>query len=123
MVISALQYLNISLKLIRYSDVCNVNVVKKLRYERFVREHLSIRTFVFRNTINLSNPSNSNLRVKKGISSIHLHPKTKRISPAGNRTPVSRVTGGDTHHYTTEELDALNLSLMVSVMGKRPLSL
>ena len=25
-------------------------------------------------------------------------------SPAGNRTPVSRVTGGDTHHYTTEEL-------------------
>ena len=26
------------------------------------------------------------------------------ISPAGNRTPVSRVTGGDTHHYTTEEL-------------------
>ena len=28
-----------------------------------------------------------------------------QISPAGNRTPVSRVTGGDTHHYTTEELD------------------
>ena len=25
-------------------------------------------------------------------------------SPAGNRTPVSRVTGGDTDHYTTEEL-------------------
>ena len=25
-------------------------------------------------------------------------------SPAGNRTPVSRVTGGDTYHYTTEEL-------------------
>ena len=23
-------------------------------------------------------------------------------SPAGNRTPVSRVTGGDTYHYTTE---------------------
>ena len=22
-------------------------------------------------------------------------------SPAGNRTPVSRVTGRDTHHYTT----------------------
>ena len=30
--------------------------------------------------------------------------KIKRYSsPAGNRTPVSRVTGGDTHHYTTEE--------------------
>ena len=28
----------------------------------------------------------------------------KGFSPAGNRTPVSRVTGGDTHHYTTEEL-------------------
>ncbi len=25
-------------------------------------------------------------------------------SPSGNRTPVSRVTGGDTHHYTNEEL-------------------
>ena len=24
-------------------------------------------------------------------------------SPAGNRTPVSRVTGGDTYHYTTED--------------------
>ena len=27
----------------------------------------------------------------------------QKSSPAGNRTPVSRVTGGDTHHYTTEE--------------------
>ena len=26
------------------------------------------------------------------------------ISLAGNRIPVSRVTGGDTHHYTTENL-------------------
>ena len=55
---------------------------------------------------------------KKSIPSIHLDPKAKRISPAGNRTPVSRVTGGDTHHYTTEELDALNVSLMVYVTGK-----
>ena len=30
--------------------------------------------------------------------------KKKKFSPAGNRTPVSRVTGGDTHHYTTEDL-------------------
>ena len=29
--------------------------------------------------------------------------KHKNTSPAGNRTPVFRVTGGDTHHYTTEE--------------------
>ena len=27
-------------------------------------------------------------------------------SPTGNWTPVSRVTGGDTHHYTIEELPA-----------------
>ena len=25
-------------------------------------------------------------------------------SPAGNQTPVSRVIGGDIHHYTTEDL-------------------
>ncbi|KRX83987.1 hypothetical protein T06_11428 [Trichinella sp. T6] len=25
-------------------------------------------------------------------------------SPAGNRTRVARVTGGNTHHYTTEDL-------------------
>jgi hypothetical protein len=28
----------------------------------------------------------------------------KKDSPAGNRTRVSRVTGGDTYHYTTEDL-------------------
>ncbi|KAH3818430.1 hypothetical protein DPMN_120105 [Dreissena polymorpha] len=28
-----------------------------------------------------------------------------KCSPTGNRTPVSRVTGGDTHHYTIEEAD------------------
>ena len=28
----------------------------------------------------------------------------KRCSATGNRTPVSRVTGGDTHHYTIVEL-------------------
>ena len=32
--------------------------------------------------------------------------KKQRSSPAGNWTPVSRVTGGDTDHYTTEELHA-----------------
>ena len=29
--------------------------------------------------------------------------KIKKISPTGNWTPVSRVTGGDTHHYTIED--------------------
>lgn len=27
----------------------------------------------------------------------------KMASPSGNRTPVSRVTGGDTYHYTNED--------------------
>ena len=31
------------------------------------------------------------------------HKQKTEPSPAGNRTPVSRVTGGDTDHYTTEE--------------------
>ena len=29
--------------------------------------------------------------------------KQKSYSPTGNRTLVSRVTGGDTHHYTIED--------------------
>ena len=29
--------------------------------------------------------------------------KTNATSPTGNRTPVSRVIGGDTNHYTTED--------------------
>ncbi len=28
----------------------------------------------------------------------------KDYSAAGNRTPVSRVTGGDTNHYTTADI-------------------
>ena len=31
----------------------------------------------------------------------------RNSSPAGNWTPVSRVTGGDTNHYTTEDLHSL----------------
>ena len=32
------------------------------------------------------------------------HKTEKRLaSPSGNRTPVSRVTSGDTHHYTNED--------------------
>ena len=30
--------------------------------------------------------------------------KKYKLSPSGNRTPVSRVTGGDTYHYTNEDL-------------------
>ena len=57
----------------------------------------------------------------KSISSIYLNPKTKRISPAGNGTPVSGVTGGDTHHYAIEELNVVGL--MDYIMGKHPISL
>ena len=44
-------------------------------------------------------------------------------SPAGNRTPVSRVTGGDTHHYTTEELLLKNRNFLGSYQnGSRSLT-
>ena len=39
----------------------------------------------------------SSLAKKEGREKKKLH------SPAGNRTRVFRVTGGDTHHYTTED--------------------
>ena len=29
--------------------------------------------------------------------------RQNKVSPTGNRTLVSRVTGGDTHHYTIED--------------------
>ena len=38
---------------------------------------------------------------------IRKYKEKETVSPAGNRIPVSRVTGGDTHHYTTEESMAL----------------
>lgn len=47
----------------------------------------------------------------------HRRPPKERAaaSPSGNRTPVSRVTGGDTHHYTNEDGGARR-------RGARPLS-
>ena len=36
-------------------------------------------------------------------SFLSFFPIKKDLSPAGNRTPVFRVTGGDTYHYTTED--------------------
>ena len=40
-------------------------------------------------------------------------------SPAGNWTPVSRVTGGDTDHYTTEDYgkNLAKLSIIICVFG------
>ena len=79
-------------------------------------------TGLFRNTIYQMHPSyqtsgltlkkkkqNKTKQKKKRISYISLNPKTKRISPAGNRIPVSRVTRRGTQHYTTEKLSALDL--------------
>ena len=43
------------------------------------------------------------MRLKKK-SSLKSFLKKKKYSATGNRTPVSRVTGGDTHHYTIVEL-------------------
>ena len=51
----------------------------------------------------------------------------KKSSPAGNRTPVSRVTGGDTYHYTTEDLMRKELIfsdllfLPIIIFGKKKL--
>ena len=39
----------------------------------------------------------------------------KVLSPAGNRTPVFRVTGGDTHHYTTEDDEHLVPKLPINL--------
>ena len=43
---------------------------------------------------------------------------TKKFSPSGNRTPVSRVTGGDTHHYTNEEHDKCTVKARVDDSGR-----
>ena len=45
--------------------------------------------------------------------------KKQKISPAGNRTPVFRVTGGDTYHYTTE--DPEKSSENTKFLSQRPL--
>ena len=112
----------LKLKFLFNKLVCNIGVVKQLRQRRFEREILS--KVLFQNTIYQTHPSDQTLGLKlkkqnknknKRISYIYLNPKTKRISPAGNRTPVS-------HQYTTEELSALDLGLMGYVMGKRPIS-
>lgn len=66
-----------------------------------VEKVLSNRTFLLRRlrrAMNRKTLSIVNSKVTKKIYS----------SPAGNRTPVSRVTGGDTYHYTTEELCSPN---------------
>ena len=72
-------------------------------------------TVLLRNTIYQTHPlyqtSGLKLRKKKAFHTF--------IS-AGNRNPVSRLTGGDLHHYSTEELDLL--CLMDYVMGKHPIS-
>ena len=41
-------------------------------------------------------------------------------SPSGNRTPVSRVTGGDTYHYTNEDLLLLTTAPPNRMLGMCP---
>ena len=38
---------------------------------------------------------------------LSLRGEIELASPSGNRTPVSRVTGGDTDHYTNEDTRCL----------------
>ena len=42
----------------------------------------------------------------------------KNISVTGNRTPVSRVTGGDTYHYTITDYECkmITLDLLTNVL-------
>ena len=40
----------------------------------------------------------------KSLKEKKLEQKRKQNSQSGNRTPVSRVTGGDTYHYTNEKM-------------------
>ena len=42
----------------------------------------------------------------------------KKYSATGNRTPVSRVTGGDTHHYTIVELSILIFKIYLLFLRK-----
>ena len=41
--------------------------------------------------------------LKRLILKVKHGEKKMEISPSGNRTPVSRVTGGDTYPYTNED--------------------
>ena len=41
----------------------------------------------------------------------------KEVSPAGNRTRVFHVTGGDTHHYTTEDLEDRSQKTILNYIG------
>ena len=103
-----------------------INLYVTLTWSKITLEEICKRNFKYSliPEYDLSNaPFILNFRVeinKKSIPYIYLNPKSKRISPAGNRTPVSRVTGGDTHHYTTEELSALSVSLYVLYNGETP---
>ena len=47
------------------------------------------------------------------------NPRKKNFSSStGNRTPVSRMTGGDTNHYTTEDLNKfLSDFLLLSILN------
>ena len=56
--------------------------------------------------------------IKKSV--VHrLWGKKSMLSPAGNWTPVSRMTGGDTNHYTTEEpLTAIAKQRLHSASGQ-----
>ena len=56
------------------------------------------------------------VRKRKRKNNVSLKKKKNCYSPAGNRTPVSRVTGGDTHHYTTEEDISSQCQLIVAIL-------
>ena len=46
---------------------------------------------------------NTMYSIRKQLQRMEVAGLKNVISPTGNRTPVSRVTGGDTYHYTIED--------------------
>ena len=96
---------NFVLKQIFYESpvVCLIMIYETWTY--FTRLHL-ISRFSFGNKrhVNL-NWTMSKLCVIRVLlrSTLPYKQKQKSVSPTGNWTPVSRVTGGDTYHYTIED--------------------
>ena len=43
-------------------------------------------------------------RVSYYLAKKRISVSRKKVSVSGNRTPVARVTGGNTHHYTNTDL-------------------
>ena len=84
----------------------SITALHRMNYSRligFIEKYRCINAKHWKNNPGFcenENPNNSFFKWKENLVDPFVK---KNISPAGNRTPVSRVTGGDTYHYTTED--------------------